>query len=181
MLTAIYLDIDGVLADFVMPALLLHGRSDLLVPGAWPKGCYRLEEVLQKTESAFWHPIEQQGAKFWWNLPAYPWCRPLFNIARQHAHEVVLCSKPSLSPHSSYGKHIWINRTFGRNFIDYALTPRKHHFAGPGRVLVDDCEDNIAAWEHAGGIGVLFPQPWNRGEGDITSVVMRLDELAELS
>ena len=44
----------------------------------------------------------------------------------------------------------------------YAITPRKHLFARPDALLIDDVEENILDFEAGGGHGVLVPRPWNR-------------------
>lgn len=176
-LNTIYLDMDGVLCDFVTPAMTVHGRPELLQPGAWPKGVYTLEEVLGVTKSQFWEPIDNLDYPFWSMLPAYPWWQTLLHVSMARAYQVVILSKPH-GPQSTAGKHYWLTHHFGHDFDRYAFTPHKHLLAGRGKVLIDDCEANIREWRNAGGIGLLFPQPWNNGEGDIETV---LEELARIA
>jgi hypothetical protein len=42
----------------------------------------------------------------------------------------------------------------------------KASVAGPGKILIDDKNENIDEWEAAGGIGILYPRPWNRLAGN---------------
>ena len=45
----------------------------------------------------------------------------------------------------------------------------KARFAGPNKILIDDREDNIAAWKAAGGIGILHT--------DAFSTIAKLKEI----
>lgn len=173
----IYLDMDGVLCDMVGAAMRLHGREDLLQPGAWPKGTYCMEDVLHISATQFWKKIDDEGSSFWADLKLYPWSRAL--VAKSiRAAETLVCSKPSLNPQSTFGKHQWLTRHFGASVRNYVFTPHKHHLAGPKRILVDDCEENIRQWRNAGGVGILFPQPWNSGTGTVEEVFEMLTWLA---
>lgn len=176
-LEMICVDMDGVLFDFVTPAVMLHGRPDLLQPGKWPKGMYSMEKALGISQEQFWRVIHDQGPSFWANLPPYAWLEDLMAECHKKADRVVLVSKPSNHPSSSAGKHECINRYFGWGFQNYCLTPVKSDFAKPGRLLIDDCSRNCDEWTAAGGQALLFPQQWNRGTGNINTV---LDALAAM-
>lgn len=175
-LQAIYVDLDGVLCDMVGPALEIHQRQDLLA--GWPKGVYDLEKAIGITMDEFWAKIDEKGYDFWANLPAYEWMRDLMRTCYQYSERVVLCSKPSRSHYSSGGKHQWIAKHFGRRFRDFIITPQKYHAAGPNRLLIDDCEKNIIQWQRAGGMGLLFPQPWNSGSGTVVDVIQSIAVVA---
>ena len=43
----------------------------------------------------------------------------------------------------------------------YAITPRKHLFARPDSLLIDDYSENIERFEAHGGHAILVPRPWN--------------------
>jgi len=45
----------------------------------------------------------------------------------------------------------------------YLIGPAKHFAATPDSLLVDDSEKNIDMWVAWGGVGLLFPCPWNSG------------------
>ena len=61
-------------------------------------------------------------------------------------------------------------------FRRYALTPQKHLLAGPNRILIDDNDRNIEAFRAAGGIGILFPQPWNANHESQTNKTAYVQE-----
>jgi len=171
----IYVDMDGVLFDFVTPAVMLHGRPDLLEPGKWPKGQYSMEAALGISREHFWRVIHDQGSAFWANLPAFAWLEELLGECHNMAERVVLLSTPSDHPSSSAGKHECINKYFGWGFQNYNLTPNKSDLAKPGRLLIDDYSRNCDEWTAAGGQALLFPEAWNHGTGDFNTV---LDALA---
>ena len=71
----IFLDLDGVLADFFHPALARHGRADLAT--AWPRGVRDMAETMGLTWEAFWAPLVAEGPAFWADLPPLPWMEGL--------------------------------------------------------------------------------------------------------
>ena len=48
---------------------------------------------------------------------------------------------------------------------------------GRGDVLIDDSKANVEAVQRLGLAGILFPQPWNGGDCEITQALDRLSEL----
>jgi hypothetical protein len=61
------------------------------------------------------------------------------------------------------GKMDWLRQHMPSMVDKVIFTEHKHLLAAPGRVLYDDRDENIDAWEAAGGIGRLVPRLWNRG------------------
>lgn len=174
-----YVDMDGVLCDLVTPAMHAHGRTDLLVDGAWPKGEYDLHSVVGVSYDEFWGEIEKYGFLFWQQLEPYHWMQELLDLANQAAAEVVLITHPTGAPSSSFGKHKWIQRHFGKQFTDFIITgAEKWRVAAPGRLLIDDCDDNVNDWIDRDGIGLLFPAQCNSGDGDYKDVLAELRRYA---
>lgn len=163
----IYLDMDGVLADFVSPTLALFNRLDLIDSG-WPKGEYSLEKVLGITTEQLWWAIDMVGVDFWAQLPIYPWALRLYRALELYG-DVYLLSAPSSSPHSHAGKRLWMQQHFGESFNKYVLTRHKHLLSGENRFLIDDHDLNCSKFASAGGAAVVFPQPWNEATaGDVS-------------
>ena len=64
------------------------------------------------------------------------------------------------APSALAGKLEWIHAHFPSwMHRQYAITPRKHLFARPDALLIDDVEENILDFEAGGGHGVLVPRP----------------------
>ncbi|MCC7423578.1 MAG: hypothetical protein IT428_25185 [Planctomycetaceae bacterium] len=154
----IFLDMDGVLVDFISAAVRLHGHGHRLAE--WPTGIWEDHSVLGLTPADFWGPIETHGAKFWAELEPYPWALELYEQLREIA-PVTIASSPNQDPHCLEGKVQWLQKRFGRRFRDFLIGPPKHLMARPGTVLVDDSPRMIREFNAAGGRGILFPQPWN--------------------
>ena len=160
----IYLDMDGVLCDFMTPALLALGYNPAEIMARWPKGQWDLCKVLPYEPGAFQRAIRDQGPLFWSNLPKYSWMWPLLDRSRGIVGfgEVRLLTDSTLTMHSVTGKRRWISNIFGSLFKGYNLTDgEKWRLAKPGCVLIDDNETICQKWEQEGGIAILFPQPWN--------------------
>lgn len=156
----IFLDIDGVLADFVGGVCQLYGRnrSDVIQamePGNWDG----LPDALGTTEDEMWRRIDSAGSDFWAGLPLLPWARTLAKECEAIA-DVYLATTPSRYPGSLSGKLRWI-KAFGTHERRYVMTPHKHLLAGPKRLLIDDKDRNVKEFWDAGGQAVLFPSKWN--------------------
>lgn len=154
----IYLDMDGVLVQFVEGVLRLFERPELLA--TWPKGEYRMSRVMGVPRAAMWAGIDAGGAAWWANLEPYPWTRTLAEQLGEVA-EVVIVSDPSGRGSAVAGKLHWLDVHLPQLAGDYLFGPRKELLARPGALLIDDCAAHVARFINAGGRAVLFPQPWN--------------------
>ncbi|MEM1297110.1 MAG: hypothetical protein AAGH89_17220 [Verrucomicrobiota bacterium] len=179
----LFLDLDGVFADFTRAALRLHDEEHYLE--SWPTGERDISKVLGISKTAFWKKIDRAGTEFWESLEPYPWFEELIDVARNTA-PFALLTAPSLSPDSLAGKAAWIDRHFpkieGRKFRNFLITSQKHLLAGPGRVLIDDSASMVSAFRRAGGNAILFPQIWNDNhaiENKIDFVRAELSTLAQ--
>ena len=154
---------DGVLTDFVSAALRVHDQADVL--DAWPRGERDIPKVLGVSRGEFWRKIDAQGVEFWSQLERYPWLHALIDEVQKHAPWSILTA-PSLAPHSSQGKIIWLRNEIpkvkGRAFSDFLIGHQKHLLAQPGHILIDDAESNVDAFQRHGGKAILFPAIWNR-------------------
>lgn len=167
-LNCIYLDMDGVLADFCGGALELFGVDKFYAKDikCWNGHLNVLSERLGRTVSGneFWRRINSEGSRFWANLEWLPWGIGLLYTCIEFA-PVVLMTTPSLHPSSAAGKIEWINKNMPKDLQRrYALTPCKHHMAHPGAMLIDDNEKNINKFNEHGGKGFLWPRSWNNSE-----------------
>lgn len=156
----IYLDCDGVLADFIRGAAELFGYP--YSPEKWPAGKYDAADVFGVTEREFWATIHAAGSPFWESLENTPYAVDLTELATLFSVQlptVVTC--PSTDPTSYSGKAEWlIDR--GWWLPDSAFfCADKAQLAASGRVLIDDNPLNCRQFSDAGGEAILFPAPWN--------------------
>lgn len=154
----IYLDLDGVLADFVSGLARAHGLNPASVVASWPAGDYGYMEGLVYD---FWAPVKGDW-EFWAKLPPYPWAHSLVRRA-QRAGDVWFLTAP-LDHASKLGKLAWIERHFPGAMprVIFANAEDKWRYAGRSTLLVDDRRSNVEEWRRHGGHAILFPQVWNQ-------------------
>jgi len=156
-----FVDLDGVLADWIGPALTLLGHDvaevckhwNTLTPRPW-----NVFDVLDVPASQAWRYIEHAGDRFWSTLPMLPHARELIREC-QALGETTILTSPSTHPSSYAGKVQWLDHHFGRGFArKHALIgASKHVVARPGAVLIDDSPAHCDAWATEGGTALLFP------------------------
>ena len=144
--TEIYVDMDGVLADFF---------------GEWSKsqGVSNWKDIKD--------PMKAIGDiksidDFWLNLPVLPQAKNLLNLIKKIKGSYNICTSPLADdPRSAPHKREWIKKNLAffppKNIY---ITHNKPQFAknedGTPNILVDDYGVNIDAWEAAGGIGFKY-------------------------
>lgn len=133
----LFLDADGVLADFDAGAQQLLG----MYPRAFEK---------KHGRGVFWKRLA--GAKnFYGSLPEMPDARLLFEAVK-HLRPTILTGLP-LGSWAAPQKIEWAAEHFPGVPIITCMARDKHKHMNPGDVLVDDRENHRAAYEAA---GVIF-------------------------
>jgi len=170
MLRRIYLDLDDVcntLAPFVLNAMGCPiGPSDY---AAYPREHgFNISDVanhllgeLRYTPVTFWASIPRS---VWAKVPEsdfFPWL--LEKCAKAVGREnVCIATSPTKDPDCLAGKLEWIHGHFPEwMHRQFAITPRKHLFARPDSLLIDDYGENAERFEAHGGRAILVPRPWN--------------------
>jgi len=147
--TEIYVDMDGVIADFF---------------GEWAK----LMDVDHFTDINKQHNITDALQKirdtddFWLRLPVLPEAKNLLNLIKEVKGEYSICTSPLADdPNSEKHKRTWVEKNLA--FFppkEVHVTHNKPQFAtakdGTPNILIDDYGVNINAWEAAGGIGFKY-------------------------
>jgi len=151
------LDMDGVLVDFCGAAYELHGRAR----GPNEPGEFNFFRQWGMTDAEFWAPIDAAGSEWWADLPLLPWAEELVDLLQARG-SILIATAASAHFQSAAGKVVALQRLFGKRFRDYCITPRKWLLSQPGRILIDDNDDNHFRFLAGGGDSCLLPQPWNR-------------------
>ncbi len=134
----LYLDCDGVLADFDKGATSILGMK--------PKA-YEQRHGLGR----FWQKLAQ-APDFYFSLPLLPDAMQLFDAVR-HLNPIILTGLPR-GNWASDQKMRWAAQHFpGVRMITCMARDKRNH-AKEGDVLVDDMEKYRHLWEQAGGIFV---------------------------
>ncbi len=154
----VFIDMDGVLADFVLGACHVFERPELAVN--WPAGEYRCAVALGVSEEEFWRRIESRPS-FWLHLKCFTWAHALVEAVESFGYRPIICTAPTDDPVCAAQKTQWLQSHFGRGRLEYFLGKQKHLLAQPGRILIDDSDANCEAFAAAGGHAILFPQRWN--------------------
>lgn len=141
-MSQLYLDLDGVLADFDT-----HAKSIL-------KTNSTTEYENLHGAQAFWDGL-RADPNFYYNLPVMPDAFELYH-AVMHLRPIILTGIPSSWPDVVEQKKAWV-----RDFIDPTLQvitcysrDKVKHMANPGDVLVDDLLKYRNLWIKGGGVFV---------------------------
>ena len=145
----IYLDMDGVLADF------FTGFANYAKVHHW-KQIQNKEKTIQ----------ELQGTDFFNTLDTYPTTMELVNFVQTLVgdDDWGICSSPLRGDrdNSAYWKRVWLTKHFIMPKVENLIfTGRKEQYAmdkidGTPNVLIDDKPDNVGRWTAKGGIGIRY-------------------------
>lgn len=149
----LFLDCDGVLADFDAASSQLFGFDDA-------------EERVGA--GVFWKTIEKARGGFFRRLPLMPEAMKLFGAVK-HMRPTILTGCP-------YGgwaepqKVAWAAEHFPGTRVITCKSSEKSVYCDPGDVLVDDVAKYAHLWEARGGVFVLY-------DGSAPRALERLAEL----
>lgn len=148
----LYLDMDGVLADFNTAARrkLKASKEEAAMAaqqGRWPEAQWR-------------QLIEDEH--FYRNLPKMPKADQMVELAKKFRDNLgwrllVLTAIPSKNdvPEAFYDKIEWMTEYYPGIRVHFGpYSKDKYQHCNPGDILVDDRNDNVKSWAEAGGIPV---------------------------
>ncbi len=145
----VYLDMDGVIADFFTEYAKLagvqHGNYRDIPPA-------KVDPTLDK----------MVGTDFFARLPKFPSADDLVNMIVKVYGHYNICSSPLRGDHEGSAKYkkIWIQQHLNPQPKNILITPNKAKYAkqadGTPNILIDDRGSNISSWEAAGGIGIKY-------------------------
>jgi 5'(3')-deoxyribonucleotidase len=145
----VYLDMDGVIADFFTEYAKLAGIES---------GNYR-DIPPAKTDPTLNKMI---GTNFFARLPKCRNADALVDLIVKTFGNFNICSSPLRGDHenSEKQKKIWLKNNLKYQPKDVVITPNKAKWAkqtdGTPNILIDDRGSNISSWEAAGGIGIKY-------------------------
>ena len=162
----LYLDMDGVVADWVAGAAAIVG--------------YRLDNPKDFYPEQDWIKIRDH-ARMFSDLPKMPNADEMVNIARRFRDELgwqllFLTAIPHYNDvhWAFWDKMKWVNEHYPDipvHFGPYSQDKEKH--ATPGDILVDDRPDNCSQWREKQGIAVEVKY------GSYNSALMELNDMLE--
>jgi len=174
MIDVIFLDLDGVLRDWIRGIYKLFDCKAID-----NKNYHGLPEYICKeygiSKSYFW---SRQNESFWENLKPLPWVQDVLDLLPKE--KVCILTSPTIT--SAGGTQSWIYKNLPWFFDNkqYLIGPAKRFCAYKGALLIDDYQVHTEDFLDAGGQSILFPQPWNNNRGEIDNRMEYFkDELAE--
>ena len=161
----VYLDCDGVFADFVTGILkaLEYGEYDI---DKWPWG--RVFDIFPLIGTNWKEASKLCTSDFWANLPWMPDGKDIYRevFTRFNVNDTMVLTKPMDNDESYTGKARWVTEhmpSLRRRLIPTHL-PKEELAFDFNCVLIDDSQDNIDRFIAAGGSGILVPRPWNQND-----------------
>lgn len=156
----IFLDMDGVLVDFVGGAHREHGRQNAYVMDP-NEHRWNIEEIWGITTKQFWNPLKRKG--FWLELDKTPEADQIVELAIRTVgvRNVAICTSPSLDANCVPEKREWVKKYYPQLVNSMIFAHNKYFLAAKERILIDDRDRNINDWEEYGGHGILVPRQWN--------------------
>lgn len=165
-LPRLYLDCDGVLADFDGAFEKLFGH---------PSRSY--EE--QNGSDVFWEDIHARAPDFYRTLPLMPKARELFDAVK-HLRPIILTGCPR-GEWAELHKLQWAAEHFPGVPMVVCKSRNKRDYCQPGDILLDDWPKYRDFWEEAGGRFILFNGDVTKALADIANALPDLLRMAEAS
>ena len=140
----LYVDMDGVLADF-------FGVWNKMMGVKHWKDIPDIDKALQKIKDT---------DDFWINLPMTPNGKSLLNAIKKFKGKYNILSAPLPGdPNSEPQKRAWIKKHLGmfppaKIIIDHNKAAYAKQADGTPNALIDDFGENISKWRSAGGVGI---------------------------
>lgn len=151
-----FVDLDGVLVDFVHGICEAHGREN---PYEYPenRGKYTIEKIWGMDADAFWEPLN--NLEFWSSLKPTEHCYELIELVETHfgKEQVGLLTSPSRHSASVAGKAMWIQEHLPDYRRQFFIGAKKELTAHSRAVLIDDSDWKVKRFNKNGGNGCLFP------------------------
>ena len=143
-LPRIYLDMDGVLFDFVKQLEKTTKMS--------------INQWMKLDRKKRWDPVIANKT-FWSDGPWLSEGKKLFNFVRKYnPHILSAYVEHAFDPNCIPGKTKWAMKNTGipRSRINLVMRSQKKTYASPGSILIDDYEKNTKEFNAAGGTGITF-------------------------
>lgn len=151
----IFLDVDGVLAKFVDGVF----RKYKIPASECDVTQWDFFELFGIDPKSFW---ENTDTTFWENLETYDWAHSLVSRLSSYG-KLRFATTASGCPYAASAKQRWIFRNFGVRPSDVIIIQDKYLLASSeNHILIDDYTENCLKWNEAGGLAILFAQPWNQ-------------------
>lgn len=163
----VFLDMDGVVADFTSGMCVAFNIPFTNHPYSMPYGLWDYVEYVEKYHGIPWDQVKQvcSDPSFWAELPELPGAVTLF--ANLQKYDMRFLTTPTGDPRAVFsGKREWLEdrdwvAPHDKQMILLESGETKEQYAAPDIVLLDDQDKNVQDFRHGGGLAILVPRPWN--------------------
>lgn len=150
-----YIDMDGVLVDFVEGVCKAKNVENPYATSTFRE--YGIEKVLGKD---MWEGLEED---FWANLPKSQIADDIVKVCidffgKDHCY---IATSPTLNIGCASGKKAWIKKYYPDFYEKVIIIKEKYLLARPNTLLVDDSDAKVSDFRLAGGYAYLVNRPWN--------------------
>ena len=158
-----YVDMDGVLVDFIGGMAELHNLNRDYVFKHWPANVWDLEHGMGIKGN--WR--DRCDADFWANLNKTAEADAIMKMIE--GSTVYILTNPG-DANAAMGKLYWLEKHYPEIVRDgrYIFTTQKHLLAKRGRVLIDDSSEYCQKFRSWGGAAILIRRPWNTTNYPVT-------------
>jgi len=136
----IFVDLDGVLADFEKE----FEKFDEGSIGNYMK---------THDSSDLWKLIKEEDPDYFINLDMKPDGKKLWNFIKEY-NPTVLTRIPHSMKNATNDKKEWVKKHLGTGLKVLTTTGKKSKYIVDNGILIDDMDENIKDWEKAGGSGI---------------------------
>lgn len=161
-LKLVLLDVDGVIYDFVSFMLSNHFSKYGKKPSDIKN--YNMNQVIGISKQEFWKVCDEADGIFC-DGEFYSYTTDLIKTCNKYSENISFCSNPGNNPkHWAEKKKMFnkLSKTIDVPIPAPLITQNKEILSLEGVVLIDDFEKNVDKFNQGKGIGVLFPQYWNK-------------------
>lgn len=176
--TKCFLDMDGVIADFVGAVHEAHGRPYCYADHS-VRGRFDIEPIWGISVDEFW---KTDTLEFWDSIKPTPEAFEIVSMLEKSfgVDNIAILTSPSNGPGCVPGKRSWMRRHFPQFYKQMIFTSAKKFLSGPSRILIDDRDKNIESFHEEGGETILIPRHWNSHHEDSDHVVEWVHEALSL-
>lgn len=168
MTQTIYLDMDGVVADWDRAATEFLGADSRVDMAGQPEGRWPEDD---------WNRLKN-NQHFYSELPEMPQARELVGVARQFRDELkwdllflTAIPRGNDMPWAFNDKIRWAGFHFPDISVHFGpYSHEKYMHCSQGDILVDDRLDNCNQWRKAGGVAVQVTKDYDRAIRDLTAL-----------
>lgn len=168
MIKTVFLDMDGVLVNFLKG---LHKALDAPYsydPYPYKKGLWNMLDAIEDFDGDI--PTFKQcddccNIDFWTNLKWMHDGKEIFSKVVEFCgiNNIYLLTTPMPNPGSGTGKILWVEKNIPVLAKQLIITQAsKSLLARSDTLLIDDRDKNVDEFIKAGGKACLVPRPWNR-------------------